>query len=719
MDIITNKKNFVSHDNSEYGKNFLVNSVKETKQIENSIQLSYDNILKNFFNLIETKYSKICRINRIKQVNDKNYHQTNKCSTTYINKLQDKLEQKFNNSNKLEKLVEQFEKDSSKYQPSNSTTVNNEQIRTESMYQKKNYSFLEKEKDFIKKCNVEKISTLKDKLNDSHDQIINKSKDNDLVFKINSPLACSSVIFSKESDTGITCASSKYLLSPKIDVKKQFSQDHYAKLTQSGKVKQMVEMVEARMKDLPYMNNQIRNTTLVTTKTMQTLTKSKNQCQEIFNKMMPTRLSNKFKIKKTASSIDQRKIRNSISNNDQKRKSIKKLNAFIKDIADNNTNNSNPPSIKLVKKNLFSKSETDKPSSQSTTETLNFNPKVISKTNKNQIETKNDSKPIIQPSVHNLYNVKDKSNFAKFLERNTPCKISKTVLLAKEKKENERLNERDKQIHEKAEIAKKKREEKMKKIAEIKQKNEAELKKRQDEISLQKTNEIYEIKKKTLNNENEKKTIESQKCKETLHHSKPIVNQLTETNIGTTAKNSSFIKKIEEKNTISNLQKENLGKIGHLQTYSSPKITSTVGIKNENATIQAPVFLKKPGQVNVLKKIDQNHVEQTKTIEYENYGINDINSSDETDDEEEPNKPIPNWAKDPAFTKTAKNQCFKFINYTKLFKASAQNEINLDSIFKLKRKKFYERSSSANWTTAPVWNTSGIHGNESFRQLHK
>ena len=56
-----------------------------------------------------------------------------------------------------------------------------------------------------------------------------------------------------------------------------------------------------------------------------------------------------------------------------------------------------------------------------------------------------------------------------------------------------------------------------------------------------------------------------------------------------------IIQKIEEKNTISNLQKENLGKIGHLQTYSSPKITSSVGIKNENATIQAPVFLKKVG----------------------------------------------------------------------------------------------------------------------------
>lgn len=96
-----------------------------------------------------------------------------------------------------------------------------------------------------------------------------------------------------------------------------------------------------------------------------------------------------------------------------------------------------------------------------------------------------------------------------------------------------------------------------------------------------------------------------------------------------------------------------------------------------------------------------------------------MHSSDETDDEEEPSKPIPSWAKDPGFTKMAKSQASKFINFTKLFKSSAQININLDDIFEKKRKNFYQRSSSAIWNTSPIWNTSGIHGNESFMQIHK
>lgn len=121
--------------------------------------------------------------------------------------------------------------------------------------------------------------------------------------------------------------------------------------------------------------------------------------------------------------------------------------------------------------------------------------------------------------------------------------------------------------------------------------------------------------------------------------------------------------------------------------------------------------------MNILRQIS--NLGEKKDPVYEDYGIQDLNSSDETDDEEEPNKPIPNWAKDPGFTKMARNQAYKFINFTKLFRSSAQINIDLDKIFEKKRKNFYQRSSSANWNTAPIWNTSGIHGNESFMQTHK
>lgn len=111
------------------------------------------------------------------------------------------------------------------------------------------------------------------------------------------------------------------------------------------------------------------------------------------------------------------------------------------------------------------------------------------------------------------------------------------------------------------------------------------------------------------------------------------------------------------------------------------------------------------------------HMAAKKPTAYENYEITDLNSSDETDDEEEPSKPIPLWAQDQNLTRRAIAQNKSHINFTKMFKATSHAEVDLEKIFKIKRSKFNERSSSANWTSPPVWST-GINGNESFWLLH-
>ena len=103
---------------------------------------------------------------------------------------------------------------------------------------------------------------------------------------------------------------------------------------------------------------------------------------------------------------------------------------------------------------------------------------------------------------------------------------------------------------------------------------------------------------------------------------------------------------------------------------------------------------------------------------YENYGVEDLHSGDETDDDEEPAKPIPLWAQDQNLIRQTVAQNKNFVNFTKIFRATSHAEVDLTSIFKIKRPKFTERSSSANWTTPPVWST-GINGDESFWVLHK
>ena len=101
----------------------------------------------------------------------------------------------------------------------------------------------------------------------------------------------------------------------------------------------------------------------------------------------------------------------------------------------------------------------------------------------------------------------------------------------------------------------------------------------------------------------------------------------------------------------------------------------------------------------------------------DNYDVSELQSGDETDDDEEPSKPLPLWAKEPFIS--AKAQSCKMINFTRLFKGASNYEVDLEGIFKVKRKKFTERSSSAIWETPPVWASSGLNGEESFYRVRK
>ncbi len=73
------------------------------------------------------------------------------------------------------------------------------------------------------------------------------------------------------------------------------------------------------------------------------------------------------------------------------------------------------------------------------------------------------------------------------------------------------------------------------------------------------------------------------------------------------------------------------------------------------------------------------------------------------------NKPIPQWGKNPALMNKVQLQGVSMINFTNLFRASANSNIVLED------KNFFKRSSSAFWSSPPVWITNGLNGDESFR----
>ncbi len=120
---------------------------------------------------------------------------------------------------------------------------------------------------------------------------------------------------------------------------------------------------------------------------------------------------------------------------------------------------------------------------------------------------------------------------------------------------------------------------------------------------------------------------------------------------------------------------------------------------------------------NSIKKTDipavpTNKITKPKLVDY---NIEDLNSEDETDDEEEPSKPIPEWANFSLVTKKVVAQNRGYINFTKLFKGSSDDQIDLSNIFSIQRNRFNARTSSAHWECPPIWQTDGIKGNESFR----
>lgn len=509
----------------------------------------------------------------------------------------------------------------------------------------------------------------------------------------------------------------------------------------SGKVKQMVELVEARMK------NSVNNTP--TTVVKQTKTQIANSNHNTSSVLNQTKKMNEITAKKLRSSIDERKKRISNSKNEVKRQSTKRINAFLNDLAHSSsvskpqsaTKLTNQPvtnPVSTVKKKL-NYQQADLRIKEEPVELQQTDELVSSKENRDPAKKMTIGSLIASSSsIQQQYRLKHtssvnsehKNSFNKFLERNTPNKLTKIELdekrkfelMYKEEKDQKRLQEREKQLLEKIEQNKKKREEKMKKIDELKIKQQEDVLKKKDELEA-KQREAEENKKRLLE-EKRKEEFEKQRAKE-QHR---IMTATTMTVVTT--------------------QPHILGSAQKVKPFAAVKPTHTTNVltpakqpfseqTNKPKAMQPPGSAVKTHPISELSKTPVANkatsgqakmpvpghkgtpYANAKKKHYENYDIGDLNSGDETDDDEEPSKPIPEWAREPNFMPKALAQFQKKINYTKLFKASSQNEIILENIFKIKRKKFTERSSSAIWNSPPVWRTNGINdGDESFRQLH-
>ena len=348
----------------------------------------------------------------------------------------------------------------------------------------------------------------------------------------------------------------------------------------------------------------------------------------------------------------------------------------------------------------------------------------------------------------------NRASFIKFLERNTPSKLTKTEneekqkaeRAAKEAKEKERLQAIEKQKQEKLDIQKKIREEKMKKINEAKLKQEQEQEKKKLAIQQQQIQEQQQpIKSKmplssnSCMNLNQIKTASSTSLSSSTSNlstiKKPTTTQVLkpiydQNDLSTFGNDFNTFKQINNQlkqsttfNTDS-MDTHHAASSYHHHHHQHKNLCETTYVLNSPNNIKsAPYGCIKQDTLGIAKPVFTNYevtpLQPPKLKNQDNYDVSGLGSEDDTDDEDDPSKPIPEWARDPQLIRKVQAQAKSMYNFTKVFKAASQSEINLENIFKTRRKKFTERSSSANWDSTPIWKSNGISGEESFWQFKK
>lgn len=95
-------------------------------------------------------------------------------------------------------------------------------------------------------------------------------------------------------------------------------------------------------------------------------------------------------------------------------------------------------------------------------------------------------------------------------------------------------------------------------------------------------------------------------------------------------------------------------------------------------------------------------------VNQSNYSIDELRVDDETDDEEEPRKPIPKWAQSDTLSHTSVRQAHKAIDFQQLFRAAGQT-VRLEKVFPIVKNNFHVRSSSAEWPSPAAWRSNTLH----------
>eukprot|EP00092_Neocalanus_flemingeri_P041094 GFUD01044752.1.p1 GENE.GFUD01044752.1~~GFUD01044752.1.p1 ORF type:complete len:921 (+),score=222.50 GFUD01044752.1:133-2895(+) len=270
-------------------------------------------------------------------------------------------------------------------------------------------------------------------------------------------------------------------------------------------------------------------------------------------------------------------------------------------------------------------------------------------------------------------------------------------LVRKEEKEEEAKKRRDELLKKKADDQKDKREARIKRVQEARKKQEDT--KDAKKYEKEKVDKLEALKKREEKAKAEKRKLENVEANKRMEREK----MLEEQNKAVEADREREVEEqrvIDEKRVLAEKERE-------AEASLAKKVIQAMLVQQEqlNSTYSKPgnsndtTIVVSTGVSSYDMTPARHELPPEPSKDEDNYGLDDFNSGEDTDDEDCPRKVVPKWAEGTQLRTALLKQCYMGPDLDLIF---ANVEMpDLGTMFEQQRKRFYKRTSSAVWGTPP------------------